>query len=204
MYIVKYKYVEQMPIVRKSRDEFIKSILEKYDQFIHKKLELHVSPFYETSRGIYWQPVLDFDKPVGISEAKAFIETELVYNKVRLQDWFVEITSSGVHVCSHLAIGPIESIENLRNLLKRQYAHKYKHLDLNTSVRDLPVRRTLSLSSNGEHLVLPIRITTFLRSSYEEIIEEIESKTLTKEMFRKLLLTYVLPTKFTSRGIVSV
>lgn len=198
--IVHYKYVAQMPIHSKPVASFIQTIEEKYTEFIDKKLELHVSPFYGHKQFLFYQIILDFDGPKAYKEAQSFCRTELVKEKLPITDWFVEFTGTDIHLASKIAYGPItlNQIKNIRDHIKRTLGKYYPSIDVKSSIRHLPIRRCLSLDSKHKRLVLPVRVTMFMSYSFKHIMSSLEAIDLTPKQFSNVLINYVLPTKIRS------
>jgi hypothetical protein len=195
--LVYYKYTTKMPIQAKTMPSFVQSIFEKYKDFEKKKGELHVSPFYGYRDTNYLQLTFDFDGGDAFKDGQRFCRMELVKEKENLNDWFVELTGRGLHVVNHNAYGPIlrSQIEGIRKFLSQKLSRHYGSLDMSTSIRHLPIRRSLSLDSFGKTIVNPIRVTTFLSQS-KIGLEQLQSKfELTEDKFKDILENYVLPKK---------
>jgi hypothetical protein len=197
---VAYKYHVATPVAIKSWSGFIKTIEDKYDTFIALKSELHVSPFYSYKGQLYLQFVFDFDGVKAFEEAKQFCRKEIIRNKLSLNDWFVELTGTSVHVVSRSIYGPISErdIKRIRDYVYKRLGRYYISLDIPTTIRNLPVRRCLSLSSNKKFMVLPFRIPTFLSKGKNELEKIISQTDITKSVFHNILTQYTLPTNIKS------
>ena len=197
---VYYKYASQMPVYNKSTAGFIQSIEDKYNDFIDKKLELHVSPFYNHKHFYFYQIVFDFDGPKAYKEAQSFCRAELIKEKLPMADWFVEFTGTDVHVVNKVAYGPVtlNQIRDIRDHVKRTLGKYYPTLDVSSSIRHLPIRRSLSLDSKHKLLVLPARVTMFMAYSHEHIVTALSAIEITRARFNNILVNYVLPTKIQS------
>jgi hypothetical protein len=188
---VYYKYVKEMPVYSKPAKEFIQSVVEKYPEYAKLQLELHVSPFYGWRDAFVWQPVVDFDDPSSVPIAKQFCKEELSPTPYK---YFVEVTGTSVHIVSQTAYGPIreDQISELRAYLRERFKD-YQHLDITSSIRHLPIRRTPSTDSQHRFIIMPIRVSKFLSSSYESLVKELVHSIPSSRTFAYVVASYTLP-----------
>jgi hypothetical protein len=193
---VHYKYHVATPVATKNWSAFIKTIEDKYDTFIALKSDLHVSPFYSSKGQLYLQFVFDFDGVKAFEEAKQFCRKEIIRAKLPLNDWFVELPGQSVHVVSRTLYGPIyvKDIKKIRDYIYKRLGRYYISLDVPTTIRNLPVRRCLSLSSNKKFIVRPFRIPMFLQKGKSELEKIVSQTNITKPVFHYILTEYTLPT----------
>lgn len=166
----------------------IDSISTKLARYIKSKsnrdsFELFVSPFYWSTQyhgdmysPFYWQPIWDFDTRT-LASVKSFLLREVSSSKKH--KYFVEVTGTGYHIVCRDAIllHNTNDINNMRKRFKREYGPLYRHLDVVSSIRDVPIRRsysrTKSYSSqvnarakqNNLSIVIPLEIDEFDKAS---------------------------------------
>ncbi len=185
-YLVSYKYVKTMAPVIRSRSYFLKSVTSKWQQIRDLKLELHVSPFYIWNNQFIFQPVFDFDGPTAKVELENFLGT---YTSIKSPDWCIEYSGQGLHLFSTVGYYSIKTsqVSDLRNTF-RDRLKQFSHLDITSSIRDLPIRRLPSVSSNGTFVMQP-----YSTRAWKEAKPQPE---ITEMLVYDWLKHYTLPTRF--------
>jgi len=190
-----YKYVPQMAPMKRSVEHFLEKVAEKYKEFVEKKIELHVSPFYISSKGdLVYQPVFDFEH--GYDEPRRFAQILMQLHKHK--EWIAEPSGKSVHLVCHVAYGPIRSkqhVAELRAIVRNNLKPHFANLDYATSVRILPVRRCPSVSSTKKFVMRPLALEEFLGVNMRKLLEDWEKTPPTEKEFRWILRYHTLPTK---------
>lgn len=139
-------------------------------------MELLVSPFYwtgpDTTKGpLYWQPIWDFDT-TNPSDCIGFVNKQINASPAFIRKYYyVEVTGNGYHLVCKRAyyLNKPNNISELRNRCKREYKPVHASLDVVSSIRDMPIRRTLSAVSrkrkNGLEFIIPLDLEEFLQHS---------------------------------------
>lgn len=187
-----YKYSVFSPVITRNVSHLYNSLKEKKEEFLNKKLELHISPFYEEKNGdLYWQPIFDFDNIFYFDKFKKYI----LYDENK-NDWFIEITDTYFHLVSKNAFGPVKKDEIFKIRLKFKYFSNFG-IDVSSSIRHLPIKRSLSQINSGKYISTPVELKNF---SIKHITKK---ENLSEEQFYNILSVYIFPHKLKSLNALS-